>query len=84
MGRIRDWINRGDGKWFQVGNESLNLFETIGGFVMIIGLISVPLKQKVMSEIPTWSIIVVFLVSFIFMYIGIYLKDKKHGSNQRL
>ena len=51
---------------------------------MIIGLISVPLKQKVMSEIPTWSIIVVFLVSFIFMYIGIYLKDKKHGSNQRL
>lgn len=84
MGRIRDWINRDDGKWFQVGNESLNLFETIGGFVMIIGLTLVPLKQKVMSEIPTWSIIVVLLVSFIFMYIGIYLKDKKHGSNQRL
>ena len=39
MNKIRKWINKDDGKYYQVGNFSLTWLEILGAFIAIAGLV---------------------------------------------
>jgi hypothetical protein len=74
MGRIRKWINRDDGKWFRVGNDNLNLLETIGGLLMVFGFALVCLNRGRISDIPTWFLLLIFMAAIVIWAYGSIIK----------
>lgn len=50
---IRAWVNRDDGKLYQIGNEELNVFETIEYFLLIVALVVSLVHDKAGLE-STW------------------------------
>ena len=47
--RLRKWINKDDGTVFQIENENLRWFQTLGCLVMIAGICVFPLNRQLHS-----------------------------------
>ncbi len=78
MNKLREWINRDDGKFYQIGNENLNVIEIIGYFLLVLSLVLYGLHQKAGLE-ATWIGWVSFLVGVVMVFYG---GLKKEGSNE--
>lgn len=76
MNKLRRWINRDDGKHYQVGNENLNYLELVGGILMISGLLSLPIKKQHLFDIPNWVVYSIFVCAFILWWLGTSKKNK--------
>jgi hypothetical protein len=68
MSRFRRWINRDDGKWFRIGNESVPWSHALGVLLLISGVLSFPLNRELRStalNITGWILVVVggFLIT---------------------
>ena len=74
--KIRAWINRDDGKIYQVGNKNLGALETIGWFLLILALLVCTLHDKAGIE-STW----VGWLSFFLGLILLFWSAKDEGEN---
>ncbi len=65
---FRNWINKNDGRYFQVDNLKLNLFEVVGYLLMIFSVMYYFLHEKVSVDQDWigWTLLVIGLV------LGIY------------
>ena len=77
MNKFRQWINKDDGRWFQVGNEDLNYLQIIGCGFMVLGLLLFPVRQHLFPEIPKWIHISVFIVYIAFYVAGETIRKTK-------
>lgn len=76
MNKLRQWINRDDGRWFQIGNENLNTLQIIGYVFMVLGFLLFAVRQHLFPNIPTWIPFVALLMGFCCLYFG-EPKEKK-------
>lgn len=76
MNKLRQWINRDDGRWFQIGNENLNTLQIIGYVFMVLGFLLFAVRQHLSPNIPTWIPCVALLMGFCGLYFG-EPKEKK-------
>lgn len=65
--RIREWINRDDGKHYQVGNRSVGALETIGILILIVGVGIVGIPT---IKLPNIYGILLMAVGGILSYLG--------------
>ena len=77
---IRAWINRDDGRLYQVGNENLNAFEIIGYFLLIIALMVSLLHDKAGLE-STWIGWVALFAGLGLAFYGTFKKEIKKSEN---
>jgi len=82
MNTFRKWINRDDGKYYQVGNESLNFLEILGGMLMICGFLLMVGMQKTDLEIPIWTVFTTFALSVGLWGLGNFKKLREKRSNK--
>jgi hypothetical protein len=74
MNKLRKWINRDDGKYYQVGNDDLNYLEILGGVLTICGLLLLVFMQKTDLDIPRWAVFATFAASLGLWWLGSFLK----------
>jgi hypothetical protein len=84
MNKFRKWINRDDGKYYQVGNESLNFLEILGGMLMICGFLLMVCMQKTDLKIPRWTVFTTFAFSVGLWGLGDFKKQREKRSNRPL
>jgi hypothetical protein len=76
MKKIRQWINKDDGKWFQIGNENLNSLEIIGFGFMVLGFLLFPMIKHVFPDSPKLIPISALIVAVCFLMAGTLKKRK--------
>ena len=76
MNKFRKWINRDDGKIFQVKNENLNSVEIAGYALLVFSFISNAVKNLGIVHMPKLAVIAVAAIALIVIFIGNYKKRK--------
>jgi hypothetical protein len=73
--KIRTWINRDDGKMYQVGNKNFGALEIIGWFFLILALLVYTLHDKAGIE-STWIGWLSFFLGLVFI-VWSFIKEKE-------
>lgn len=79
MGKIRDWINRDDGDYFQAGNSCLNWYEVVGTLLTVLALLLWHINEKGIFAIHQLITAAIFVVGVLLSWIG---TNKKHKQDQ--
>jgi len=70
MNKLRKWINRDNGKHYQIGNLNLCYLEILGYLLLISTFIVTALIKKELVSIPLWLTIFPLATSAILLRIG--------------
>jgi cytochrome b561 len=70
--KVRQWINKNDGKYFQVENVHYSLPHALGLLILIPGFLIAAsmLPQAIQSPPPVWSGWVIIAVGAAFIVLG--------------
>jgi membrane protease YdiL (CAAX protease family) len=79
MGKLRDWLNRDDGRYFQVENRNLNWYEIVGILLSIVVVFLWHLNNKKIFSIPPLITVATFALAFLLSWIGIRKSDNTNG-----
>jgi hypothetical protein len=75
-GKIRKWINRDDGRHFQVGNYNLNGIEILGWILIITCFVGLALTQHTLNQRHKYISIGIGIIGFALYMLGIHKNDK--------
>ena len=76
---FRARLNKNDGKYFQVDNLTLNLFEVVGHLLIIASLIIYLLHDKLGLK-ETWLGWLCLVIGLVLVYVGVALRTKNNKS----
>lgn len=76
--KLRAWINRDDGRLYQVGNTTVGSLTIIGGLAMVAALILSQLHRHVGIHLA-WPIAVGIVGTALFL-VGLYADDRRNDA----
>ena len=68
--KFRVWLNKNDGKYYQVDNQNLNIYEVTGYLSLIFALVIYLFHDKAGFQ-PTWLGWLCFIIGCTTLFIGI-------------
>jgi hypothetical protein len=84
MNSFRQWVNRDNGRWFQIGNEDLNYLQVIGYGCMLVGFLLLPIREHLFPSIPVWIPTTAWIAFPCFLALGEWKKRRPTRSNKSL
>ena len=78
LSKLRAWINRDDGRFYQVGNTSIGPLSIIGGLAIVVSLILSQLHRHADLH-GAWPI-VVGIVGIVLWFLGGSSSDRHDGT----
>ena len=77
----KDWINRDDGKFFQIGNKDLGILEVIGYLLLVLALIIYLLHDKAGVE-STWVGWLSLILGLILLFWSVKDEDEEDDKDK--
>jgi hypothetical protein len=67
---LREWINRNDGRWIRVDNQSLAWHQVLGGLLFVGGLLFYLKLGELFAIEPRWAGLIAMVGGFVLLSIA--------------
>ena len=74
LSKLRAWLNRDDGRLFQVGNERIGVLTTVGGLGLVAALILWQLHKH--TGVDTIWTIAAGVIGFVLFAAGVWREER--------